>query len=226
MKLVIFDLDEVLMKKGNNFLLNNRLSFAVNKVFGVKTSTGMFSTFGMTDTSIMIELARRVGISRATTMKHMKALYKVEIKYSRENIKESSVTLYKGVVPLLKRLKKNGYIMCLATGNLQPVARLKLKKLGINSYFKFGGFGTSLKRVDLIRDAMRQAESRYGKFDSADISYFGDSPLDVKGGKEAGVNIVAVAQGKYTMRELAKEKPDYLLKDLADTKKVLKIIKE
>ena len=47
-KLVIFDLDEVLLKKsgkGAN-VFHDRLSFAVNKVFDANTNIGMVVSFG------------------------------------------------------------------------------------------------------------------------------------------------------------------------------------
>lgn len=229
-KLVIFDLDEVLVKKGSYNALGKRIPFAVNKIFGTNVSVEMFpdlstkNTRGTTDTFTMLELARRAGVKRSTALKHVKELYKAETEYSRRHMREHRASLYLGVRPLLKRLAKEGYIIGLATGNIEPVARLKLRKYGINRFFKFGGFGTSLKRVDLIRDAIKKAEARYGKINKANIFYFGDSPRDVEGGKSAGVNMIAVATGKHTLKELAKERPDYLLKDLADTNKVMKIL--
>lgn len=223
-RLVIFDLDEVLVKKGSYNALGNRLAFAVNTVFDGNATANMFPHSGMTDTSIMVEMARRMGVSKASALKRMRTLYKIEIQYSRKHIGEHDATLYRGVKPLLRKLRKEGYIVCLATGNLEPVARLKLRKLGINRYFAFGGFGTAMKRAGLIREAIRQAEKRYGRFNRDNIFYFGDSPLDVRGGREARVNMIAVATGHYTTKDLAKERPDYLLKDLADTRKVMKIL--
>jgi len=223
-KLIIFDIDEVLVKKGSNNALGNRLPFAVSKVFGISTKIDPFPASGMTDTSIMIKIAKLSGISKSTATKNLNKLYKEAIEYSRKHIKEHKATVYKGVRPLLKRLKKEDFIICLATGNLEPIARLKLRKVGINNYFKFGGFGTSWKRADLIRDAIKQAQKKYGKIKKSDMFYFGDSPLDVKGGKAAGVNMMAVATGKYSIKELAKEKPNYLLKDLTNINKILEII--
>ncbi len=103
--------------------------------------------------------------------------------------------------------------------NIEPVAKLKLRKYGINGFFKFGGFGTCLTRADIIRDAIKNAEKRHGKISRKDIFYLGDSPRDVDGGKEVGVNTIAVATGKYTMKELAKEKPETIQKALRGLKK-------
>lgn len=229
-RLVIFDLDEVLVKKGSYNALGKRIPFAVNKVFGTDVSIEMFpdlstrNTRGLTDTSILLGLARHAGIKKSIVLRRLKELYKAEVEYSKRHMREQRASLYKGVKPLLKRLAADEYIVCLATGNLEPIARLKLRKYGINGFFKFGGFGTSMKRVEVIRDAIKNAEKRYGRISKRNMFYLGDSPRDVEGGKKAGVNIIAVATGKYTIRELAKEKPDYLLKDLADTRKVMKIL--
>ncbi|MCL4374007.1 MAG: HAD hydrolase-like protein [Candidatus Marsarchaeota archaeon] len=227
--LVIFDLDEVLVKKGSYNALGNRIPFAVNKVFGTDVSMEMFpdlstkNTRGLTDTFILLKLAEHAYVKRSIAINHLKELYKAEAEYSKRHMREHKASLYKGVKHLLKRLTKEGYVVCLATGNIEPVARLKLRKYGINGFFKFGGFGTRLKRAGIIRDAIKNAEKRYGKISKRNIFYLGDSPRDVDGGKDVGVNTIAVATGKYTMKELAKEKPDYLLKDLSDTKRVMKI---
>jgi phosphoglycolate phosphatase-like HAD superfamily hydrolase len=224
-KLVIFDLDETLARKGKRNTLGERLQFAVSKTFGVEVPPlGFAASRGLTDTAALLEIAHGAGISRASAMRRMKIMHREEIAYARAHIKGQVFTPCKGVRPLLTRLRKEGCVLCLATGNLEPVARLKLGKIGLNGFFRFGGFGTTMKRSDLIREAIKIAKKKHGCFSKGDIFYIGDSPRDVEGGRSAGVNTIAVATGAHSMKNLSKSGPDYVLKDLSDTSKVLKII--
>ena len=52
-----------------------------------------------------------------------------------------NIAILKGVFNLLTKLDQKGFLLGLVTGNLEKIARAKSKKIGINQFFKFGGFG-------------------------------------------------------------------------------------
>lgn len=226
-KIILFDLDEVLIRnvgKGSN-VFHNRLAFSVNKLLGAKTEMSMVETSGKTDTSIMIELARLAGIDKTNARSYLEKLWKEGITYCKRNFNRYTCSAYPGANPLLRRLTKLGYPIGLATGNLKQIALMKLSKAGIDSsHFSFGGFGTNMTRAEVIRAAIKGAKKKYGKIRRKDVFYFGDSPLDVIGGKKTGVRVVAVATGGYTKQQLSKRRPKYLLDDLTDTEKIIGII--
>ena len=116
--------------------------------------------------------------------------------------------------------------MGLATGNIEAGAWIKLRRAGLDSYFRFGGFGSdSENRTEVIRAAMRRAEEFLGR--SVPRDYFwviGDTPRDILHAKEAGVKNLAVATGGSTLAELSEYGPDYLLKDLSRTKEVIQLL--
>jgi len=49
-----------------------------------------------------------------------------------------------------------------------------------------------------------------------DCVIVGDSVVDVKAGKSAGAQTVAVLSGLYSKEELARESPDLILKDISE----------
>ena len=52
----------------------------------------------------------------------------------------------------------------------------------------------------------------------------GDSIYDVRTGKKAKVNTISVLTGDFSKRQLLREKPDYILRSVADVPKLMKKI--
>ena len=95
-------------------------------------------------------------------------------------------------------------LLGLATGNVEPGARIKLKPGNLNPYFAFGGFGSdSENRTALVRRAAEVAEVRCGeKLSPEDVFVIGDTPLDVAAGRGNGFRTVGVGTGQYSVEEL------------------------
>jgi phosphoglycolate phosphatase len=92
--------------------------------------------------------------------------------------------------------------LALLTGNPEPVARARAKRLGLDGFFPTGtgAFGCEAEeRADLIRLARRRA----GDPLLAEIVLVGDTPRDIEGAHAAGVRAIAVATGEYGRAELA-----------------------
>jgi phosphoglycolate phosphatase-like HAD superfamily hydrolase len=222
-KLILFDIDGVLIKE-NTF--PGRWSFALKKIFDVDSDINKVYGSGKTDTGILIELALSSGISKPEVEEHMDELVKALTDYVKDHIGEAKIYPQDGVENLLKELKKRGHLLGLVTGNIEVNAKMKLEKIKLYQLFDLGSFGNEFtERSDIIEDAIRKAESKLRtNIDKNDVFYFGDSPLDVKGGKEAGIKIIAVATGSYSKEDLEKLNPDFVFQDLSDFKRVLDII--
>jgi len=67
---------------------------------------------------------------------------------------------------------------------------------------------------DAVRMALRRARSKKGYM-------IGDTVYDVKAGKGAGLKTIAVLTGHHSRNRLKKEKPDHILKSVADVPKLL-----
>jgi phosphoglycolate phosphatase len=109
-----------------------------------------------------------------------------------------------GVADLLPALagRPDVFRLSLVTGNLEPIARLKLDRAGIGRYFERGqgGFGSDHhKRSELPAVARRRA----GDWPRERTVVIGDTPRDIACARADGVRVVAVATGQFGAEALA-----------------------
>jgi phosphoglycolate phosphatase len=108
-----------------------------------------------------------------------------------------------GVPAVLDALvARDGVRLGLLTGNLEPVARLKLGRAGLGHYFEpwVGGFGSDHEdRTELPAIARKRA----GGYPRADTVIIGDTPRDIACARADGLRCIAVATGPFAASELA-----------------------
>jgi phosphoglycolate phosphatase len=123
-----------------------------------------------------------------------------------------------GVVELLDKLIDAGVMLGLTTGNVEEAAHIKLSRANLNRYFSFGGYGSdSPDRTELTRKALERAELVSGRsLDLARCFSCGDTPRDVEAGHGAGIRVVGVATGEYTVEELLEAGADAVVRSLRD----------
>ena len=100
-------------------------------------------------------------------------------------------------------------ISLLLTGNTAAGAKAKLEHYGLARYFAGGAFCVDGDdRPSIARRALTVAAERVGgPIDPASTFVIGDTPHDVRCGKEIGARTVAVASGTYALDELEREDP-------------------
>ena len=94
-----------------------------------------------------------------------------------------------------------GHELGLLTGNPEPVARARMRRLALDRFFApgTGAFGCEAEqRADLVR----LARTRAGDPPLSEIVLVGDTPRDVEGAHEAGIRAIAVTTGEYGPAEL------------------------
>jgi len=218
MNLILFDVDHTILMGALKHLESMNLS--VEKVFGVKTDIHKIDYHGHTDRYIIETLLK---FEKLDTEKVNDCLEAMREMYSGFIDKEKKMVLLPGVKELLAVLKEEKHMIGLTTGNLSKIAHMKMKKLGIDDYFICGGFGDNItNRADLVREANSQAELQGLEFDN--VFVVGDTPLDIKSAKDAGVKSIGVATGSYSEKDLKKHKPDLVLKSLEDKEKFIKFV--
>jgi len=142
-----------------------------------------------------------------------------------KTIGNDEVIILPGVKELLEKLKDSNVLTGLATGNLEPIARGKIGKLNINHYFKVGGFGNeNFDRTELVKIAIKKAQSNFNFIFSNNVYLFGDAPQDMKAAKEAGVIAVGVTTGIYSKKQLEDAGADMVLGDLMNTERIINYI--
>jgi len=151
-------------------------------------------------------------------MAQIKSLY--EDYFLSEIGRSPNFRILPGAPELLSVLgSENRVCLGLATGNFERVAYLKLRRAGLDSYFRFGGFGSDSKnRLELTNRARQRGNDFLGyEIPPQDVWVIGDSAQDILAGKHIGARTLAVATSRTGKEELAKHHPDAVLEDLTDT---------
>jgi len=227
-KLVLFDIDRTLIKDLRWDYIgwdDTKFSEAVKKVYDVDAKVEIIGNHsGMTDQEKIIAMLKKKGFKEKDIMPKMKQCMKALIE-SFKNLDNPDFIVLNGVKDLLKKLKKNKVLIGVVTGNIKYIAKGKLKKAGLYKYFKVGGFGNDkIKRADIIKIAIKRARKKFGFKFNNNAFLVGDTPKDVKAGKDVGIKVIGVATGIWTEKQLKEAGADFVFKNLKDTKKVLNVI--
>jgi phosphoglycolate phosphatase len=110
------------------------------------------------------------------------------------------------------------------TGNIRPLAALKLRQAGLNDHLDLdvGAYGDVHEvRAELVPVARLAASQAYGAdFSGWSTVLVGDTPLDVEAALAAGARVVGVATGTYSQEELTAAGAHAVLPDLTDAARV------
>lgn len=222
-KLVLFDIDGTITKKITKTSLHSiAFSEAIKKVFDVDCDIHTITPDGKTDQQIIIEVLVQKGIEKERVREKMDDITKEMVAVFERGINTEEMAIQRGVKDLLDELDRNNMLSGLLTGNLEPIAMAKMKRIGLDGYFKLGGFGSDDEvRSNLIKIAIDRAKNKFGFNYNNNVFVVGDTPLDIKAGKEAGIKTIGVATGKYSIEDLKKENPDFVFEDLLDKKGIV-----
>ena len=121
-----------------------------------------------------------------------------------------------GIEALLPRLVERGVLLGIVTGNIEAAAHIKLARGNLNRFFTFGGYGSdAADRTELTRKALERGETVLGAaIDRAEAIAVGDTPRDVKAGHGAGIRVVGVATGAYSVDEQRDAGADWPIPDV------------
>src|SRR4051794_7296473 len=145
------------------------------------------------------------ALGRKPSEAEAEALMRRRLDHLTEEVERSPGYVVKdGVIELLERLVGDGVTLGLTTGNVEEAAQIKLARADLNRFFSFGGYGSdSADRTELTKRALERGELVCGEtLDRANCLSCGDTPRDVEAGHGAGIRVVGVATGEYTVEEL------------------------
>jgi phosphoglycolate phosphatase len=222
-RLVLFDIDKTLLV-GSTFHYM-ALKEALSEVYGIDNPQPVANIQGMTDLKIICSILSQEDIDIETIKSGLDDCMELMCLKFKEVLQKNDLKVLDGVKQLLDNLQRHKIPMGLVTGNMEDIAWLKLEKVGLKKYFKFGGFGDKvLKRSVLVKNAIEASESSLGTLKMDNIFLVGDTPRDIVGGHKLGVRTIGVATGDFSREELSNAGAEFIFDDLKDTKKVLTII--
>jgi phosphoglycolate phosphatase-like HAD superfamily hydrolase len=196
------------------------MAYAFHEVFGVADDLRDVPFAGRTDPLIVGDALRKhaIGFSDGAEAR----FYDAVVARMRIELTPGRGRLLPGVEEALTALGGSpGHVLALLTGNIEPMARLKLAHFGIHDRFVFGAYGNDGPDRDAIaRVAVARAAARAGVPPERCI-VVGDTEHDVACARAAGAHAIAVATGGRTRAELEAAGPDLVLDDLSDPDRLL-----
>ena len=208
---VLFDIDGTLLVTGGAGAVAWQRAF--REMHGVDADIDEHTHAGMTDPEIAAIVFREVIGREGTAAERAEAIAGY-LSHLQQAVEESEgYRVMPGIEELLPRLAGEGILLGIVTGNIEAAAHIKLARGDLNRYFAFGGYGSdSSDRTELTKKAVERGGQVSGKPLNPDRTIaVGDTPRDVKAGHGAGIKVVGVATGSYSVEELAESGADWVL---------------
>lgn len=211
---MLWDIDGTLLYTGGAGAVAWQRAFG--ELYGVEANIEEHTRSGMTDPEIT-EIIFEEVIGRKGSEEERAAVVAKYLEYMPEAVAESEGYEVKpGIAEILPRLAEAGVVQGLVTGNVEPAARIKLARGDLDRYFTFGGYGSDARdRVKVTEKAIeRGGEAAGAPLDLAATIAVGDTPRDVVAGHGAGIRVVGVATGAYSVAEQEEAGADWAIADV------------
>lgn len=231
MRILLWDIDGTLIRSVRTGAYKDYTIPVLEEIFGTAGRLADMQVSGMTDLQIVFEALRDAGISQD------EILARAEVLVPRLTDEARKVTgngtkffeLLPGVRETLAALAGHQrYKSALVTGNIKPMAYLKMELVGLDKFFTLpGAFGDeSHNRRDLpARAAERIRKHLQLELAPEQFIVIGDTPNDIDCARHFGARAVAVGTGRtFSKHEILACKPDALLPDLSDVEMVLRTL--
>jgi phosphoglycolate phosphatase len=195
--LLLWDIDGTLLLKASR---EHALAIhaAIKRVYHVDIPQGQVEAAGRTDIAIARSILTLAGVSAERVDQRLLALRAAAVEeYARRVPGDLSDHLGPHVPEVLDKLEQRGDVRhSLVTGNLEPIARMKLRAAGIGRHFPKGqgGFGSDAEDRAELPDIAR---ARAGNHPASKTVVVGDTPRDIACARAAGVRVIAVTTGPF-----------------------------
>ncbi|HEY2786548.1 MAG TPA: HAD family hydrolase [Fimbriiglobus sp.] len=224
MRILLFDIDGTLVRTGGAGKI--AMEAGLRAAFGVADVLDTVPYSGRTDPDIGRELLAVHGIDPNSA--NLQILTQAYLDRLPDSLVANPGHVLPGVAELLEALRGRSDVhLGLLTGNVRAGAEKKLGHYGLWDVFgPVGGFGDDRHdRDDVARIALESATSHFGRpVNPQDVWVIGDTPLDVRCARAIGANVVAVATGWHSIKELRENRPDETAEDLSDTEWALTVL--
>jgi phosphoglycolate phosphatase len=213
---LLFDIDGTLIDTGG--ASDRAWHRAFEELHGVDVNVPDYTGKGVPDPAVGLQCFRG-ALGREPEGDEMAKLMARRQRYLGEEVKTSpGYRVMPGAPELLERLTADGRLVGLITGNTEPAAHIKLARADLNRFFTFGGYGSDADaRVDVCRKALDRAALVAGDgFDRSGSIAIGDTPIDIEAGPGAGICVLSIATGGYSVDQLREAGGDWVVASLAD----------
>jgi phosphoglycolate phosphatase-like HAD superfamily hydrolase len=213
-KAVLWDIDGTLLTTGGAGAIAWQRAF--QELYGVEANIDEHTRAGMTDPEIT-EIIFNEVVGHQGADEERAAVVAKYLEYMPDAVAESTgYRVMPGIQEILPRLAEAGIVQGVVTGNVEPAARIKLARGDLDKYFTFGGYGSDDRdRVKVTERAIERGGDALGApLDRVATISVGDTPRDVAAGHGAGIRVVGVATGAYSVAEQEEAGADWAIADV------------
>ncbi len=205
MLLLLFDIDGTLLQQA-----------ATEHAVALREAAGEVHGVSLLDVDA-VEYAGRTDVAIARDLLAAAGVTDVDARW--ENVGRAAASAYErlcpadlsakvapGMVELLTELaaRPDEYRLSLVTGNLEPIARLKLERAGVGRFFEAGQGGFGSDHEDRGRlPAIARARASDPPWPRERTVVIGDTPRDIACARADEVRVAAVATGPFAVTALA-----------------------
>jgi phosphoglycolate phosphatase len=233
MRILLWDIDGTLIRSTRPGGYKVYTIPVLEELFGTSGQLADMHVSGMTDMQIFIEALGDHGVTHDHLREHI-AVLSERLTAEARKVTGNGVTFFEllpGVRETLEALQRHPrYRSALLTGNIEPMAQLKMELVGLQEFFTLpGAFGDE---SHMRRDLPALAAERIRKHLQLDLlpEHFiviGDTPNDIDCARHFGARAVAVGTGRfYSNEEILQHAPDKFLLDLTDVDAVIRTLDE
>jgi phosphoglycolate phosphatase len=213
-KTVLWDIDGTLLVTGGAGAVAWQRAF--EEQWGAEANIEEHTQAGMTDPEIAAIIFREV-IGREGSEAERAAAIAGYLAHLEDAVNESpGYRVMAGIEETLPRLAEQGVLQGIVTGNIEAAAHIKLARANLNRFFQFGGYGSDASdRTEVTKKALERGGAVLGTpLDLAAAISVGDTPRDIEAGHGAGIRVVGVATGSYSVDQQRDAGADWAISDV------------
>ncbi|MER6610792.1 haloacid dehalogenase-like hydrolase [Streptomyces sp. NPDC000927] len=204
MRLVLWDIDHTLI--ATRGLGRHIFGVCFERVTGQRMEV-QAAVDGMTEPVIFRETARLHGIASDRAMfEEFARCSAQEHRLRAAELREHGHALPGAAAALAAVAELKDVVQTVVTGNVRPVAEVKLGAFGLGARIRFecGGYGEDDdERAELVRIAIRRTgEALDVPVAAEDVLLVGDTPADVAAALDNGLRVLAVSSGRSSAADL------------------------
>lgn len=216
-RVVLFDLDGTLMN--SKFRFTEAKAAIVKRLEELGIETAGITPETMTMTEILTEARARVQLDGTLSpAKVEEELDSVLDQFDIESLSNSE--LREGARIVLDSLVSREFKLGIVTSSGRKGTNLVLDRFGLAHYFSAVITRDDVRSPKPSAEGVLKAVQILG-CDRADVTYVGDSWVDILAAKDARVGAIALIGGLSPLERLKQESPDALIKSLRELLKIL-----
>ena len=179
---------------------------------------------GLTSPTQQILDSARAQVSSGAVVADFEALrkkvYSILDRFELESVPSTSV--FPGTREALEYLMSKKVRLAVVTNSGKKAASDALRRAGLLACFEFVLTRDDTDAMKPRPEGLMKAVSKLGLPSDA-VYYVGDSPYDIEAAKAAGLKVVSVATGNYSVERLRNEGADYVIPSISELPRLLSV---